>query len=161
LPIQCGQAEAHADAGEQFPAHGGHQVRPGHGPLAQIRLHLVRPLVRAAQQPVLLVLGVVGNRFGLRRVVQLLAGIRFALGALGAHPRVAAEMRRVAVVQLQPFLERQVEEALHGVEELRHLVLAGAVAGDLEEADPVGGVAQLVDEDGVERAVLEACSSEV
>ena len=111
------------------------------------------PLVGALQAQVGLLRGDVLERRALGAVVDLLAGVGASAGDLGAEPGVAAELGRGAVVEGQAVLEREAEELGDRVQKLLVLSRAGAVAGDLEEADVVRGVAQCLEEVGGEGAV--------
>jgi hypothetical protein len=55
-------------------------------------------------------------------------------------------MRREPVIQLHPLLEGQIKEALDDCQQILCLAGGAPVAGDLEEANPVRGIAEPLNE---------------
>ena len=124
----------------------GQPVVPLGDDLAQLGLR-GRPEVRT-REPVE-VRGIrVGDGFALGADVDLLAPVDLPLRALAADPGVAAEVRAVEVLDRELVRFGEVEERPRGSVQAILELGAHARAGEVEEADPVCGLAELIAESG-------------
>jgi hypothetical protein len=101
-----------------------------------------RPLVGADQPQVVRVTGTGVQGRPLRADVDLLAPVGAARGVFGSGARIAAELGRVEVLDLQPLFFRQREEGTGGAQSLLPYGGGDTVTGDVEEPHLVCGCAQ-------------------
>ncbi len=141
------QLEGHGEGPQQRVAEPLEVLHPRRRQRAQLG-QVGRPQVRAAQaQPGRLVRAH-GAGGQLTADVELIAQIDLAVGALVPEAGVAAELRRPHVLDRQPLVLRQGEEAPGDRVQVGGEGVGDAVADDVEEADLVDGPAEVGDEGG-------------
>ena len=105
-----------------------------------------RPQVRPAQAQPGRIVGPDLGRGQLPADVDLVAQVAQPVGVLVAQARVAAELRRMHVLDRQPLGLGEGEELLGDLPNARDQVVGDAVADEVGGADAVEGVAQRLDE---------------
>ena len=105
-----------------------------------------RPQVRPAQAQPGRIVGPELGRGQLPADVDLIAQVAPPVGVLVAQARVAAELRRMHVLDRQPLSLGKGEELLGDLPHAGHELVRDAVADEVGGADAVEGVAQRLDE---------------